>query len=114
MDLIVKSRGLGKTYDLIMRSAKTGAIIVTAPGCKERILEKARNVGVKIPEPIEVRGDNDLDEIRIGKPLLIDDLECFLFRMVGNVDCATVSPESVEIATVTTKANVLINTWACK
>lgn len=43
MELICKPRGCGKTYDLIMESAKTGISILTA--CNSRyMVDQAREI----------------------------------------------------------------------
>ena len=46
IEVICKGRGQGKTYDLIMESAKTGIPIVTAYH-SEYIIKQAREMGLK-------------------------------------------------------------------
>lgn len=56
MNIICKPRGCGKTYDLIMESARTGHPIVTATSAEAMFVnEEAKRMGVKIKQPISVR-----------------------------------------------------------
>lgn len=56
MNIICKPRNCGKTYDLIMESARTGHPIVTATSAEAMFVnEEAKRMGVKIKQPISVR-----------------------------------------------------------
>lgn len=76
MKLINKSRGTGKTTQLIYASAVTGFRIITSNRhMAKSIEEQAKKMGLKIPEPmsdVEYRNRKEIwDEPR---PILIDEL----------------------------------------
>lgn len=56
MNFICKPRCSGKTYDLIMESARTGNPIVTATSNRSKYInEEAKRMGVRIKEAISIR-----------------------------------------------------------
>lgn len=54
IEIICKGRGQGKTYDLILESARTGIPILTAYNSRH-IIDQARWMGVKIHQPMTVQ-----------------------------------------------------------
>ena len=51
IDIICKERGQGKTYDLILESARTGTPILTAYDSRY-IVQQATEIGIRIPQPL--------------------------------------------------------------
>lgn len=76
MKLINKSRGTGKTTQLIYASAITGFRIIVSTYNKARYIESmAKNMGLKIPKPmhdIEYRNKRLVGD---HTPILIDDVD---------------------------------------
>lgn len=54
IEIICKERGQGKTYDLILESARTGTPILTAYNSRH-IVNQARFIGAKILQPMTVK-----------------------------------------------------------
>lgn len=96
-------RASGKTTLLIKESAKTGRPIVEPNTASARYVEEqARNMGLKIPEPISAtswnsgyyRGSN-FNRI---DGFLIDELDSVLANIFGRpIDKATYTPEKVDV-----------------
>ena len=96
-------RASGKTTLLIKESAKTGRPIIEPNTASVRYVEKqARNMGLKIPEPISAtswnsgyyRGSN-FNRI---DGFLIDELDSVLANIFGRpIDKATYTPEKVDV-----------------
>lgn len=102
MDYILKSRGKGKTYDLIMRSHRTGERIICANGNSARYVnEKAKNMGVDIPEALPMLCLQDMSYDWANEKLLIDELSNVLQHVFGaTVSAITDTPDSIIIDTV--------------
>lgn len=79
MDIIVGGRGTGKTIELIKRSAETGSVIfVLTYQRAEHIEDIAKKLGYDIPKPEVIRissGWIDYIDMRLGTPMLIDDVD---------------------------------------
>lgn len=87
MNIISLPRGQGKTTLLIKMSAETGIPIVTI-GNKKYILDKAKEMNLKIPEPIIYNKDN----IKDYKEIYVDEIDSFLYSILGcNVNTATIT-----------------------
>ena len=96
-------RASGKTTLLIKESAKTGRPIIEPNTASARYVEEqARNMGLKIPEPISAtswnsgyyRGSN-FNRI---DGFLIDELDSVLANIFGRpIDKATYTPEKVDV-----------------
>ena len=96
-------RASGKTTLLIKESAKTGRPIIEPNTASARYVEKqARNMGLKIPEPISAtswnsgyyRGSN-FNRI---DGFLIDELDSVLANIFGRpIDKATYTPEKADV-----------------
>ena len=96
-------RASGKTTLLIKESAKTGRPIIEPNTASTRYVEEqARNMGLKIPEPISAtswnsgyyRGSN-FNRIN---GFLIDELDSVLANIFGRpIDKATYTPEKVDV-----------------
>lgn len=98
MNIICKPRGCGKTYDLIMESARTGHPIITATQRMSRYInEQAKFMGVKIKQAISVEeykifnanGSLFNSPCWTGK-VLIDDVDLVLNELL-NVEIQTVT-----------------------
>lgn len=126
MDLILKNRGYGKTYELIKRSAETGYPIVT-PYPIQYIVNLASEVGLKIPEPVNIGTMKCHPEYyrkveKIGK-VLVDDIDKVLQMLLEinvEIDAGTMTPihikneckkenENMYNDTSTTKAKDIYN-----
>lgn len=102
IELICKSRGCGKTYDLIMESARTGIPILT-PYNPRYIADQVRWMGVKIPHPMSVqeykyfKNNGSLLNSKDWKgKLLIDEVDGVLEQLLGtHVVIATCTPDSM-------------------
>ena len=87
MDLIMKRRGHGKTYDLIQMSALNKIPIVCYR--PEFVKKQAKEMKIDIPEPISYeqcvigRGLAFGDEFRHFNEVYIDELEWFLRAAFG-------------------------------
>lgn len=94
MERIIKGRGCGKTYDLIMRSAETQTPILTVYD-KRYIREAAERMGVTIPEPVTVK---DIRHRGVTlAAVLVDDAEYVLATMIkaecgAEVDAIALTP----------------------
>lgn len=79
MRLINKSRGTGKTTQLIYASAITGFRIIAPNDAMARHIEEmAKNMGLKIPQPISYAEYRNRECFRIGSnrtPILIDEVQ---------------------------------------
>lgn len=77
MRIINKSRGTGKTTQIIYASAVTGFRIITPNhAMAKHIEEMAKNIGLKIPQPmshVEYRNGRGFQHNH--EPILIDDLQ---------------------------------------
>lgn len=102
IELICKPRGCGKTYDLIMESARTGIPILTAHSSRY-IADQARWMGVKIHQPMSVQEYKYFKSNGLllnskdwkGK-LLIDEIDGVLEQLLGtHVVTATCTPDSM-------------------
>ena len=104
MKIINLERGKGKTTLLIELSATHNIpIICSSNASKSYILNKAREMGLTIPEPINVR-NCDMPYVLRGLNInsnygvLVDDLECILQYFLGEqVSVATTSCEVVKL-----------------
>lgn len=98
MEIVNLDRGRGKTYFLVKRSARTGyPILCHTEYQAKHIKDIARDLKLKIPEPIVVRKSN-LDNVFRGRKFkqkyLIDDVDLFLSSLLGeNIECVTTSCE---------------------
>jgi hypothetical protein len=102
MKILRKPRGMGKTYDLIRESARTGTPILTAFEPRH-IVELANQLEMKIPEPLSIsrykilKNDSDWFIKKWNKRLLIDDVESVLnYLLNASVDAVTVTLKSNE------------------
>jgi len=99
MDYILKSRGRGKTYDLIQRSAKTGERILCSTITSARYINsKAREMGVNIPEAMFYR---HYDPERFNdKGVMIDELSSLLRTLLNcKVNAVTDTPDNILVDT---------------
>ncbi len=102
IEIICKGRGQGKTYDLILESARTGGPILTAYNSKH-ILDQARLIGAKILQPMTVKEykyfkDNGslLNSKNWKGKLLIDEVDGVLEQLLGvKVEKVTCTPDSM-------------------
>lgn len=102
IELICKPRGCGKTYDLIMESARTGIPILTAYNSRY-IVDQARWMGVKIHQPMSVqeykhyKSNGSLLNSKDWKgKLLIDEVDGVLEQLLGtHVVTASCTPDSM-------------------
>jgi len=95
MNYILKSRGTGKTYDLIMKSHKTGyRILCPNLDMAKFIKDMAKDMKVDIPEPktysyVQLHGATE-------DKYLIDELRMFIEYNLGiNVDTVTDTPDDI-------------------
>lgn len=102
IEIICKGRGQGKTYDLIMESARTGIPILTAYNSRH-IEDQARWMGVKIHQPMNVqeykyfKSNGSLVNSKDWKgKLLIDEVDSVLEQLLGtHVEMVTYTPDSM-------------------
>lgn len=88
MNVIVKTRGLGKTSDLIRLSAEKQIPIVTIDTPK-KLQEKAFSMGYEIPLPLTPSQVHDYS----GRTILVDDADRILSVLVGkDIDTIAMSP----------------------
>ena len=103
-------RASGKTTMLIKESAKTGKpIIVTNSMMVDILAQRAKEMGLRIPEPVSAMrwiindyGSGDRNRIskkaRESGGLLIDDLDCVLKIIFGErVSKATYTPDKMDV-----------------
>lgn len=102
MEVICKPRGCGKTYDLIMESARTGIPILTAYNSRY-IADQARYMGIKIHQPMSVqeykffKNNGSLLNSQDWKgKLLIDEVDGVLEQLLGtHIETVTCTPDSM-------------------
>jgi len=102
IEIICKGRGQGKTYDLILESARTGVPILTAYNSKH-VLDQAILIGAKILQPMTVKEykyfkDNGslLNSKNWKGKLLIDEVDGVLEQLLGvKVEKVTCTPDSM-------------------
>lgn len=102
IEVICKPRGCGKTYDLIMESARTRTPILT-PCNSKYIMYLARENGINIPQPMtfneyrRFRENGGLSvDIGWNGKVLIDEVDEFLERVLdANVEKVTCTPDSM-------------------
>lgn len=102
IEIICKERGQGKTYDLILESARTGTPILTAYNSRH-IVDQARFIGAKILQPMTVKEykyfkDNGslLNNKNWKGKLLIDEVDGVLEQLLGaKVEKVTCTPDSM-------------------
>lgn len=87
MEIILKSRGAGKTTDLIRKSAKSKAYIICfSQDEAHNIVHLANNMGLKIPFPISYREFLNEQYYAKGiKSFLIDNADGLLQFIAKNV-----------------------------
>ena len=98
MNIICKPRGCGKTYDLIMESARTGYPIVTCNSASARYInEEAKRMGIRIKQAIGVGEYNIFSSNRSlfnsssrTDKVLIDEVDLVL-RYLLNAEIQTVT-----------------------
>lgn len=98
MNIICKPRGCGKTYDLIMESARTGNPIITENSLKAMYINnEAKRIGVNIKQAISAR------EYMIFKnnKSLFDNLSWTGKVLIDNVDLVLNNLFEAEVVTVT-------------
>lgn len=101
IEIICKGRGQGKTYDLILESARTGVPILTAYNSKY-IVAQARSMGVSILQPMTVqeykyfKNNGSLLNSKSWKgKLLIDEVDGVLEQLLGtHVKTVTCTPDN--------------------
>lgn len=101
MDYILKSRGYGKSFDLINRSNKTRERIVCANrNMAKYVNEKANDMGLIIPEAIWIGALKENGYDYSGEKFLIDELSACLNQMLSaNVSAIADTPDSIIIET---------------
>ena len=87
MNIIYKSRGEGKTTELVKLSASTGTPIVSMNA--RHINHIAKELGLTIPKPVAI---NDYEPFSYEK-ILVDDAEYVLQYLIGKIDCMSISKE---------------------
>lgn len=87
MNIIYKSRGKGKTTELVKLSASTNTPILCMSTA--HIYDVAKELGVKIPTPIAVKDYTPFSHENI----LVDDAEYVLEYFIGKIGCMTISEE---------------------
>lgn len=86
MKIIYKSRGTGKTTELVKLSAQTWTPIICMD--TRHIYSVAQELGLEIPTPITIR-----DYKPSCEKILVDDAEYVLQHLLGKVECMTISKE---------------------
>lgn len=84
MDIIIKSRGHGKTRDLIKMSSENNIPIVSLN--PNYIKDMAQNMGLSIPEPISYSS-----HLCKAIPVYIDELALFLQHIGCNCEAFTIT-----------------------
>ena len=98
MKIIRLDRGHGKTYFLVKRSTRMEYPILCYSEFQAKYIKDiARDLKLKIPEPIVVRKSN-LDNVFRGRKFkqkyLIDDVDIFLSSLLDeSIECVTTSCE---------------------
>ena len=85
MKIIYKSRGTGKTTELVELSASTQIPIICVNS--KHIIEVARELGLTIPQPISIKNYKPFSNEKI----LVDDAEYVLAHLIGKIECMTLS-----------------------
>ena len=87
MNIIYKSRGKGKTTELVKISAKTNMPIICMN--TNHIKFVAKELDLIIPEPIAIKNykPNTYEKV------LVDDAEYVLQYLIGKIDCMSISCE---------------------
>lgn len=81
MKRIIKERGTGKTYELVKLSAEKQIPILCMS--KEGVLDRAKELNVKIPQPISIWDyEKGLHRGRDIESVLVDDSEYILQRLL--------------------------------
>ena len=102
IEIICKGRGQGKTYDLILESARTGTPILTAYNSRH-IVDQARFIGAKIHQPMTVeeykyfKNNGSLLNSKDWKgKLLVDEVDKVLEQLLGaQIEKVTCTPDSM-------------------
>ena len=102
IEIICKGRGQGKTYDLILESARTGIPILTAYNSRH-IVDQARFIGAKIHQPMTVeeykyfKNNGSLLNSKDWKgKLLVDEVDKVLEQLLGaQIEKVTCTPDSM-------------------
>ena len=103
-EVICKGRGQGKTYDLVMESARTGYPIIT-PYESRYIVDMAKSMGIdRIPQPMSLKEFNLFKNngSLVNSPswkgkVLVDEFDTVLERLLGvNVGTVTCTPDSLD------------------
>lgn len=87
MNIIYKSRGEGKTTDLVKMSASTRIPIVCMD--TRHITYIAKELGLTIPKPIAIKDYTPFSNSKI----LVDDAEHVLQHLIGKIECMSISKE---------------------
>lgn len=87
MNIIYKSRGKGKTTELVKLSATTNTPILCMD--TRRIHDVANELGLKIPKPVAVKDYEPFSYANI----LVDDAKYVLEYFIGKINCMTISKE---------------------
>lgn len=87
MNIIYKSRGEGKTTELVRLSASTGMPIVCMD--TRHINYIAKELGLTIPKPVAIKDYEPFSNDKI----LVDDAEYVLQHLIGKIDCMSISKE---------------------
>ena len=85
MNIIYKSRGEGKTTELVKMSASTGIPIVCID--TRHINYIAKELDLNIPVPIAIKNFKPF----INDKILVDDAEYILQHLIGKIECMTIS-----------------------
>lgn len=87
MKIIYKSRGTGKTTELVKLSASTQIPIICINS--KYVIEVAKELGLTIPQPISIKDYKPFSNEKI----LVDDAEHVLAHLIGKIECATLSKD---------------------
>lgn len=99
LQLDIRDRRTGKTYDLIQESARTGYYILVANDTRgQHVFNQAREMGLHIPLPLTVE---EVKKYRLNREefpkLLIDDLDAVLPTLLGTeVGTCTISSNFIK------------------
>lgn len=85
MKIIYKSRGTGKTTELVKLSASTQTPIICIN--PRYISDVAKELGLIIPQPISIKDYKPFSNEKI----LVDDAEYVLSHLIGKIECMTIS-----------------------
>lgn len=87
MNIIYKSRGEGKTTELVKLSASTNTHILCMD--TRRICSVAKELGISIPTPISIRDYKP----HMYDAIIVDDAEYILQYLIGKIGCMSISKE---------------------